>query len=74
MQTAHGTVLEVSDNGCGFLPQAPAAPGHFGLVGMRERVAQISAILDIQAEASRGTVIRITVPAASESAAPEAHV
>jgi signal transduction histidine kinase len=73
-QTEHETVLEVADNGCGFTAQTPSAPGHFGLVGMRERAAQISAVLDIQAEASKGTVIRITVPAASESAAPEAHV
>jgi signal transduction histidine kinase len=68
------TILQVADNGSGIAPAAGSASGHFGIAGMRERAAQISAVLDIVARASTGTIVRITVPASSGSATPEAHV
>ncbi len=56
----------VSDDGVGLPPQVRDAghkPGHYGLVGMRERAERIGALLAIQSGAAGGTEIRITMPA-----------
>ncbi|KQQ32498.1 hypothetical protein ASF61_15870 [Duganella sp. Leaf126] len=57
-----GTLLEVSvmDNGVGITPQAAASgiPGHFGIVGMRERVQKLGAVLTIERNPGGGTVLR----------------
>ena len=59
-----GTVtLEVSDNGCGFTPpRSPAefAPGgHFGLLGMHERVELIGGKLTIESAPEKGSSLRV---------------
>src|SRR6185436_16399596 len=53
--------LRVSDNGSGF--DAAVAPpiGHYGLVGMRERAAEMGAALDVRSTPGRGTVIEVTL-------------
>ncbi|MCL2660121.1 MAG: sensor histidine kinase [Acidobacteriaceae bacterium] len=58
-----GVTLEVEDNGKGFDPdRAPGtAEGHFGLIGIRERVAAIDAELQIQSAPGR-TLICVRVP------------
>lgn len=54
--------LTVQDDGCG-LPAIPAAEGaHFGLVGMRERAAEIGAAFSVSSKPGAGTVIRVDVP------------
>jgi signal transduction histidine kinase len=55
--------LEVCDDGQGFDVSAVvrAEEGHFGIVGMRERAAQIRGGLDIQS-GSNGTRVILTVP------------
>ncbi len=64
-------ILSVADDGCGFDPAAVAAGEHFGLVGMRERVAALHGALDIDSAAGEGTRITVQLPlpalAATES-------
>src|SRR5271169_2807294 len=52
-------VLEVSDDGHGFAPEAPS--GGLGLASMRERAAAAGAALTIRS-GKTGTVVRMTVP------------
>jgi len=59
--------LDIVDDGVGFDPSAPA-PGHYGLIGMKERAASIGATLDIASAPGRGT--RVTLLATSERPAP----
>jgi signal transduction histidine kinase len=58
--------LCVRDNGVGIDPQileAGRRPGHWGLVGMRERASCIGGVLKIWARAGTGTEIELIVPA-----------
>jgi signal transduction histidine kinase len=52
-------ILEVSDDGRGFMPEAPSSG--FGLASMAERAAAAGGKLTIRSGAS-GTVVRMTVP------------
>ena len=59
-------ILDVEDDGVG-LPQQGAAPdgltsGGFGLVAMRERVAQLGGELFIESEPGEGTTLSISLP------------
>ena len=57
--------LEVADDGVGFDPAAPRAPGldgGFGLVGLRERVALLGGALQLDSAPDEGTRVRVTVP------------
>jgi signal transduction histidine kinase len=52
--------LEVSDDGCGFDPaENHTRTGHFGLQGIRERVNQLGAKLDLQSSPQTGTSLRV---------------
>ncbi len=55
--------LSVADDGAGFLPESGSAqpPGHFGLIGMRERVDQMKGALQIQSEPGKGTQIFVEI-------------
>jgi two-component system, NarL family, sensor histidine kinase YdfH len=53
--------IEIRDDGMGFDPEA-VRPGHYGLVGMRERVRLAGGRLDIQSEAGKGTGLLIHFP------------
>jgi signal transduction histidine kinase/ligand-binding sensor domain-containing protein len=57
--------LAVRDDGCGMDPQLAEAgkPGHFGLIGMRERAERIHAVLTIASRIGEGTEVRLNVPA-----------
>ena len=68
--TAAQLCLTVRDDGAGFnLPDhEPAQPGHYGLIGMRERAAQIHAKLHLESAPGRGTTVRLELPV---RAAPE---
>lgn len=60
--------LEVADDGGGIpeaVLQAGRRDGHWGLVGMRERAAQIGGQLTVASVAGRGTTVRLTVPLAA---------
>jgi signal transduction histidine kinase len=55
--------VEISDNGRGFDPeQAAAMNGHYGLIGMAERVSLLGGSLQIESKVARGTTLRIWVP------------
>ena len=55
--------LAVTDDGCGFDPaQVTDSSRHFGLVGLRERAAQIGAQLELTSATGRGTQVRVVVP------------
>lgn len=56
--------LCVLDDGHGFNPAAVRGmgQGHFGLTGMRERAAAISAELKIESDANCGTTVLVIVP------------
>ncbi len=53
--------LSVEDNGTGFDP-ALSYPGHFGLLGMKERAGKIGATLTTESQPDRGTHIRVHLP------------
>jgi signal transduction histidine kinase len=55
--------LAVSDDGKGFNTQADFAPGpHFGLLGMRERVAKINGRITITTSPGAGCSVSVAVP------------
>ncbi|HLY40986.1 MAG TPA: histidine kinase [Terracidiphilus sp.] len=56
----NGVLIEVEDDGSGFDPGRVPGPeqGHFGIVGMRERCAALSAKFDIES-AAKGTLVRV---------------
>ena len=55
--------LVVADDGQGFVPgrQTGPAKGHFGLVGMEERIARIGGTFTLESTPDRGTTIRARV-------------
>jgi signal transduction histidine kinase len=59
-------VLVVEDNGVGMAkPTAKAASSqahHFGLLGMRERVAAVNGTFRLQSEPGKGTRLRVELP------------
>jgi signal transduction histidine kinase len=69
-----GIHLEIRDNGCGFDATSAflAAEGHFGILGMRERMEQISGSLEVVSSPGRGTVVTSRLPAANCSIASSA--
>ncbi len=61
---AHEQELEliVQDNGVGIVPEKISNPLSLGLIGMRERLAQVGGSLSIETPAKGGTLCRISVP------------
>jgi len=59
--TAH---ITVADDGCGFDPDTLGMGGgdHFGLVFMRERMAQIGGSLRIDSHPGQGTTVHLDIP------------
>jgi signal transduction histidine kinase len=59
--------MEICDDGVGFTPpRSPAefAPaGHYGLLGIYERVEGIGGKLSIETETNKGSTIRVTLQA-----------
>jgi signal transduction histidine kinase/HAMP domain-containing protein len=55
-------ILEVQDDGRGFLPEKAATSGGMGLPGMRERADRIGAILELHSQPGTGTRLRLEVP------------
>ncbi len=67
-----GLTLTVTDDGAGFtLPQRPdlfTQDGHFGLVGMQERVTRLGGVLQIHTAPGEGTRIRVRLSDHSSAA------
>lgn len=59
--------LEILDDGVGiaadFLDRQ-GRPGHFGLIGMRERAERIGAAFSIESETDGGSAVSVTLPSA----------
>jgi len=59
-------VAEVRDNGIGMAEGViaeGAAPGHFGLVGMKERIEALGGRFAVESASGFGTVIELRIPA-----------
>jgi ligand-binding sensor domain-containing protein/signal transduction histidine kinase len=56
--------LEIQDNGCGFesAPGELAAEGHFGILGMCERMEQIGGSLEVTSSPGGGTTVAARLP------------
>jgi signal transduction histidine kinase len=54
--------IKIKDDGIGFNSKASAPEGHFGLVGMRERVSQLKGTFDLRSEPDKGTELVVTIP------------
>jgi two-component system, NarL family, sensor histidine kinase DevS len=57
-----GAALVVADDGVGFDPTQPVAPGHHGLGNMQKRAASIGATLRVESAAGEGTRIIVSLP------------
>ena len=62
--------LEVRDDGSGFDPEA-VEPGHYGLLGMRERARLAGGTLEMSSDKGRGTTIKVWLPLSSEGISHE---
>jgi NarL family two-component system sensor histidine kinase YdfH len=65
--TAGGLRLEICDDGIGF-DAANTPPGHYGVIGMRERTRLAGGELNIESRPGEGTRLVVTFPAAEEQA------
>jgi PAS domain S-box-containing protein len=63
-QNGDQTCITVTDDGCGFDLQrsGPDSSRHFGLVFMRERMAQIEGSVTIESGQDAGTSVKLKVP------------
>src|SRR5262245_33635058 len=62
--TSNEVQLQVRDNGRGFEPKSLRASkrGHFGLLGIKERVASLFGVLSVDSAPGRGTRLLLTIP------------
>jgi signal transduction histidine kinase/ligand-binding sensor domain-containing protein len=61
--TAECLRISVKDDGAGFSREnGNVRPGHYGLIGMKERAAQIGAELNLASEPGRGTTVSVMLP------------
>lgn len=60
-RTGSTTVLEISDNGCGYLPAAPVSTRSFGIIGMQERAALLGGSLLVSSNPGQGTTVRLLI-------------
>lgn len=61
-------VIAVHDNGRG-LPQQPIRQGHYGLIGMRERVQALGGGLELRSEPDAGLSVEARIPLHTPSSA-----
>ena len=62
---AHALNIEVRDDGVGFDP-VQIGVGHYGLIGLRERVRLIGGTLNIESAPEQGTTVRVCLPLEKE--------
>jgi signal transduction histidine kinase len=62
--TSEEVQLQIRDNGCGFEPISwkVSKRGHFGLLGIKERVASVFGMLSVDSAPGRGTRLLLTIP------------
>ena len=56
-------VLRIQDNGHGFVPQTAAGPreGHFGLLGMSERIKRLGGQFNLVSVPDKGTTVQVAI-------------
>ncbi len=56
--------VRVEDDGAGIPPEVLAAPpdGHYGMIGMRERMRKVNGALEIVSGVGQGTTVRMRLP------------
>jgi two-component system nitrate/nitrite sensor histidine kinase NarX len=59
-------VLEMADDGRGFLPEEVPSPARHGLLGMQERAELIGADFQIISQPGQGTTVRLRLPLQAE--------
>jgi signal transduction histidine kinase len=59
--------LEVCDDGRGFAPEAARENGHYGIVGMRERVEQMGGMFNVRSSPGHGTTVVACLPVNGKS-------
>jgi NarL family two-component system sensor histidine kinase YdfH len=67
-----GLTIEIRDDGCGFDCAAAAAPGHYGLLGMRERARLAHGTFDLVSAPGAGTTLKLRLPLTAGQEAPAA--
>lgn len=64
--TTNDVQLRVTDDGLGFDPERDGAkPGHFGLLGIRERVQKLGGQFTLRSQPGAGAILEATVPLSS---------
>ncbi|MDR3401526.1 MAG: sensor histidine kinase [Chthoniobacter sp.] len=58
--------LAIEDDGAGFDPATPVPAGHFGLIGIRERVEKLGGTIQLRSEPGKGTAVEVIVPVAAQ--------
>jgi PAS domain S-box-containing protein len=61
-RTPAAVILEVSDDGAGFVPDAPRKAGSLGLMGLRERASLLQGTVNLETAPGCGTRIRVSIP------------
>lgn len=59
--TSDAFIIEVRDNGVGFTP-LEAGRASLGMLGMRERAAELGGTVDFESEPGKGALVRLTIP------------
>lgn len=62
VQSGNEILLEILDDGIGFNPDTVPSAGHYGLVGMQERVRLLNGSLTIDCQPGQGTNLGIRIP------------
>jgi signal transduction histidine kinase len=65
-QAADQVHLTVEDDGRGFDPDAAPPPGRLGLLGMRERAAQVGGRVSVESSPGQGAVVVVRIPLTGE--------
>jgi len=69
--TPNALRLKVHDDGSGLGKDGAALrPGHYGIIGMKERATQIGAGLELLSEPGHGTTVSVLLPAGGTATAP----
>jgi NarL family two-component system sensor histidine kinase YdfH len=63
----HSLMVTIQDDGVGFDPSVIPS-GHYGILGMKERVRLVNGNLEIQSEKDKGTAIKIEIPLSEDKA------
>jgi signal transduction histidine kinase len=63
IDNADRLTLRIGDDGCGFDPaRSPESSGHFGLAGMRQRIAELGGELRVSSQPGKGTELIVVLP------------